>query len=77
MIIAVVLQLVVLHTLDGRDVYVNPVHVVSVVEARDENDPHKTMTAKVRCAIGMLDGKIYTVAEDCANVRRRLQEAQP
>jgi uncharacterized protein YlzI (FlbEa/FlbD family) len=77
MIILAVLQLIVLHTLDGRDVYVNTSHIVSVVEARDEDDPHKHMTAKVHCAIGMLDGKIYTVAESCDGVRQRLQEIRP
>lgn len=75
--ILIALELIVLHTLDGRDVYVNPDYVVSVVEARSEDDPHKRMTAQVHCAIGMSDGKIYTVAESCDSVRQRLQEVRP
>ena len=71
------LQLITLHTLDGRDVYINPAYVESVVEARDEHDPNKHMTAKVHCAIGMAGGKIYTVEESCDSVRQRLTEGKP
>jgi uncharacterized protein YlzI (FlbEa/FlbD family) len=67
-------QLLVLHTLDGRDVFVAPSHIVSIVEARDESDPERHMTPKVHCAITMANSKIFTVAEDCASVRKRLEE---
>jgi uncharacterized protein YlzI (FlbEa/FlbD family) len=67
-------QLLVLHTLDGRDVFVVPSHIVSIVEAREEDDPEKKMTRQVHCSITMTTGKMYTVSEDCASVRKRLEE---
>jgi uncharacterized protein YlzI (FlbEa/FlbD family) len=72
--VAVVLQLVAFQTLDGRDVYINPTHIVSVSEARDENDPRKALTAKARCVITLTNGKFITVVEDCASVRDRLDK---
>lgn len=73
MIIAGVVLLL-LHTLDGRDVYVNPTHIVSVAEVREEHDPRKLLTGKVRCVVTLSNGKFLTVVEDCASVRRRLDE---
>lgn len=74
-VLAVVLQLVVFHTLDGRNMHVNPATIVMVGEARDANDPHKKVTGEVRCVIYLLDGRVLTVVEDCASVRQRLEEA--
>jgi uncharacterized protein YlzI (FlbEa/FlbD family) len=72
--VLVLLHFVLLHTLDGRDIYLNPGFVVSASEAREEDDPKKLMTAKVHCLISLLDGKFITVEEDCDSVRRRLQD---
>jgi uncharacterized protein YlzI (FlbEa/FlbD family) len=69
----ILLKLVVLHTLDGRDVFINAAHVVSIGEARDERDPKKETTSRVHCVISMLDGMRIAVEENCDNVRERLQ----
>lgn len=65
-----------LMTLDGRYVFVSPPHIVSISDARDENDATKLTTARVHCLINLSDGKIVSVEEVCDSVRRRLKELQ-
>jgi uncharacterized protein YlzI (FlbEa/FlbD family) len=72
--LAAALQLVLIITLDGREVHVNPTHIVSISEARDEDDPHKLLTGKVHCVITLTNGKLISAAEDCTSVRHRIEE---
>lgn len=69
------LELIVLHTIDGHDVHVNPKHVVSLLD-RIETQQNKALSDKVQCVVRMLDGKFISVAESCTSVRRKLQEAR-
>lgn len=75
-VIMVVLEMMVFHTLDGRDVHVNPAHIVSISDARDESNPDKWLIDKVHCIITLSNGKLLTVAESCDSVRQRLEEHQ-
>jgi hypothetical protein len=68
--------LVVLHTLDGREIDINPAQVTSMREARDDNADNKAFTDGVRCMINTTDGKFVTVIEECRAVRRKLESAQ-
>lgn len=70
----VALQFIVLQTLDGRNVHVNPSHVVSLGESPDQR--RGVFPEKVHCIVAMLDGKFITVEENCDSVRRRLEEAK-
>ena len=70
----IVLQLVVLQTLDGREVHINPAQVTSVVSRAPSGN--RALTDKAQCVINLTDGKFITVAEDCDSVRRRLEEAK-
>lgn len=72
MIEVLALELIVLHTIDGRDVHVNPAHVVTLTE-RIEGAQNKVLSDKVYCVVGLLDGKFVSVAERCDSVRRQLQ----
>jgi uncharacterized protein YlzI (FlbEa/FlbD family) len=75
-ILSVVLLL--LQTLDGRSVLVNPKHIVTLTTSRDESDPRKRLTAKVHCVIHLSDGKFISVTEDCTSVQQRLaKDAAP
>jgi uncharacterized protein YlzI (FlbEa/FlbD family) len=77
-IAAALLQLLAITTLDGREVHVNPMHIVSISEARSEDDPHKQFTGKAHCVLTLINGKLITVAEPCRSLRQRLQsEVQP
>jgi hypothetical protein len=66
------LELIVLRTVDGRDVHVNPRHVVSLME-KIEKQSNKVLSDNVQCVVGLLDGKFISAAESCDSVRRKLQ----
>lgn len=69
------LELVLLRTIDGRDVHINPAHVVSLTH-KVEHQPNKVLSEKVLCVVGLLDGKFISVAEPCDRVQARLRGAQ-
>jgi uncharacterized protein YlzI (FlbEa/FlbD family) len=71
--LAVVLEMFIVHTLDGREVYLNPRHIVSVITARAPDDPGRAMHPDVHCAISLSDGKVYTTKENCTSVEHRLK----
>ena len=61
-----------LQTLDGREVHVNPDHIVSISDARDESNPDRWLTDKAHCVVTLSNGKFLTVAESCESVQQRL-----
>jgi hypothetical protein len=63
------LVLIVLHTVDGRDVIVNTDQISTMREAHEPGDPDRAFTGKVRCMINTTDGKFVTVIEECSQVR--------
>lgn len=62
---------VALQTVDGRVVYVNSEFVVSLGTVPGGS---KTFAEKVNCVVNLVNAKFVTVAEDCAAVRRRLED---
>lgn len=58
------MDLVTLHTVDGRDVSVNPAQLVSIGTPLESG----TLTPGTRCIIVMVDGKFLSLAEHCAQV---------
>jgi uncharacterized protein YlzI (FlbEa/FlbD family) len=75
MILEIVVHLIVLHTLDGHEVVINPKQVTSLRAAKDDQ-PNKFYTDDVRCIISLTDGKIITVPEHCDDVQKLLEDAQ-
>lgn len=71
--LAVVLHFVVLHAVDGREVYINPQAVTNLQDARDDDDPGKRTARGVECIISFSDGKFVSVAEFCETVREQLE----
>lgn len=69
----IVLHLVLLHTVDGREVSVNPEQVTSL-HANKANEDNKLLTSDVSCVVGLTDGKFVSVAESCEAVRKLLEE---
>ena len=67
------MSFVILRTLDGRDVHVNPRQVVSVAKPSPTG---KAFDTKVHCVVYMTDGKFISIAEECDSIRRRLEEAR-
>ena len=70
MILAEVIMLVTLHTVDDRDVHINPQHVVTV------GLPHN-FTPDANCVITLLDAKFIAVRETCAEVNTLLRRSPP
>lgn len=68
------MEFLVIMTLDGREVFLNPRHIVSIAEARQADDPGKHYTNAVRCVLSLDDGKNVSTAEECENVEKRLLE---
>ena len=63
-------ELLLVMTIDGREVRINPDHIVTFSEARQEGGQ---LTDKVHCIITLSNGKFVTVAEECTSLRRRLE----
>jgi len=62
------LQFIILHTLDGRSVYVNVEQVVSMVEQKGK----ESFIGGVNCVVNLTDQRFITVMENCESVRLRL-----
>ena len=76
MIAEIVLHLIVLHTLDGREIDVTPALITSMREAKADGADGKAFTSGVRCMINTADGKFISVIETCALVRQKIEERQ-
>lgn len=72
--ITVVLFLIVLHTVDGREIDINPEQITSMREAKPDDASGKYFTSGIRCMISGSDGKFVNVVETCAVVRQKIEE---
>ena len=70
-----VLHLVLLHTVDGRVVAVNPEQVTSL-QASIPDQPNKVLVETVQCVVGLTNGKFISVIEPCDAVRQMLEGAK-
>lgn len=68
-------DLIVLHTLDGRAVTINPAQVTHLIAALADQ-PNVLLVEGVQCVINLSDGKRVTVTESCDAVRKLLEEAK-
>ena len=71
-IVALTLQLVVLHALDGQEITIAP-HQVTSMRAHRLDAQNKLLTDRVNCLIGLTDGKFITVRESCREVQKLLE----
>jgi uncharacterized protein YlzI (FlbEa/FlbD family) len=70
--------LIALHTVDGREIAVNPAHVTHMRQARPDSDAdNKAFASGVHCMVNLSDGKFVTVVEDCDEVRRLIERKSP
>ena len=68
-IVIATVQYLVLTTLDGRTIHVNPAHIVSTTTTKG-----KLVTDAVQCVIYTTDGRIITIAETCESLKMRLEQ---
>ena len=67
------LYIIALHTLDGRVIFVNTSHIVSLADQTGRD--HFTGTAG--CAVNLADQKFVTTKESCDSIRKRLEALAP
>lgn len=72
---AIMMQLIILHTLDGHEVAINPEQITNM-RARTELQDNKMISNEVACVISLTDGKFISVTEKCDAVRQALENAK-
>ena len=72
---AIVVHLVLLHTVDGRETFVNPEQVVSL-SSHKVGEQNKVLVESVECVLGLSNGKIVSVMEPCDEVIQKLEEVR-
>lgn len=71
-VVGIALHLLVVHTVDGREVVINQEQVTSLTSNK-KGAHSKLLTEGARCLIGLTDGKFVTVAEDCESIKRQME----
>ena len=71
---AAAVVMLVLHSVDGLQIDVNPKKITAMHETKPPNDPNRELTKEVRCAISLEDGKYVTVVETCDQVREMIEQ---
>jgi hypothetical protein len=67
---------ILLHTVSGGEVYVNP-DDVTVLRPAEKGDPgDQLFTERVTCVVGTLDGKYVTVVESCGDILIMLEKVK-
>jgi hypothetical protein len=72
--VVITLRLIVLHTVDGREVTIAAKQITSLIAAKDDK-PNELLAEPVRCVVNLVDGKFITVAETCSVVRQLIEES--
>ena len=67
--IPVLFELVPLHTVDGREIDINPAEITQLHESKIDDSPDRLMVKGVRCVVSTTDGKFISVTEDCSEIR--------
>lgn len=62
--------LIILHTLDGRELSVNPKQITHLT-SRGQG---ALIVEGVNCAVGLADGKLLSVVETCEQIRAILEQ---
>jgi hypothetical protein len=65
-------SLVELHGPDGQVIWVNPDQVINIREPRGIPQGH--WAVGTRCLVLTSDGKFFTTAEPCQEIRRKLED---
>jgi len=71
---AAAVALLVLHSVDGLEIIVNPSMIVALHETKPPESKDRDLTKEVRCAISLDDGKYANVVETCERVREMIEQ---
>jgi len=69
-VVATLFQYITLHALDGREIYLNTAQITGIGAPKDE----KMFSENTNCIVHMTDGKFVSVKENCAALKRRIEE---
>ena len=64
-------ELLVLHMIDGRVIQVNPQQVTQLVHPHEKGN--KALVEGVKCVIRLTDGSFASVAETCDEVQKMME----
>ena len=67
-----VAALIILHSLTGAEVVVNPQLITSMQRAAP-GQPNKNFAEGAKCVVNLVDGKFVTVVETCDEVRNKIE----
>lgn len=72
------LTLIVLHSVDGFEIIINPQQVVILRPTAEaaRGTPNQLVARGVQCVIGLADGKFVSVIEACAVVQAAIERPQ-
>jgi hypothetical protein len=70
-LVVLLIEFIMVMTLDGRQVEINPSQIVTIARPRDDD---RLVSDKVRCVITLTDGKVISLIEECSHVKQRLEE---
>ncbi len=71
-LLALMLQLVLLHNIDGHPAQINPKLIVSISPPRDKS----ALTSGVKCIVSLADRKFVSVKETCDEVQALMEKAR-
>lgn len=66
---------IILRTLEGHDVAINPDQITSITRGKD-GEANKLLTERVACVIGLSDRRFISVLDDCADVLRKISDLE-
>lgn len=80
-IVLAAVVLIVLHNVDGDEISINAEHVVTLNYTSEAVGSHSTKPNSLiakghKCVIGLSNGKMISVVEECGMVRQAIREAQ-
>jgi hypothetical protein len=70
--------LIVLHNVDGDEIFINPEHIVALYPTKEskQGGPNQLITGGVNCVVTMDTGKFMSVIESCSVVRKQMEDAR-
>lgn len=68
-------ELLILHMVDGRVVQINPAQVTQLIHPRVGGN--KQISEKVKCVIRLTDGSFASIAETCEAVQAMMEGKKP
>lgn len=77
-IIMVASVFIVLHNVDGEEIFINPEHIATLRSSTESFDgkPSNLLAKGISCIIGLDNGRSISVVENCPEVRKLMEEAK-